>query len=79
MYVVVKTPPAPGATKAVNLTIAANDAYGAALPPVVIGFDVVGPALPPPATHIQMPINFTTTSGALYAPPVDPGSAVVTL
>ena len=79
MYVVVKTIPAAGQTKTVNLTISANDAQGNPLPPVVIPFDVEGPPPPPNATHIQVPVTFTTTSGSLYAPPADPGASTVTI
>jgi hypothetical protein len=70
--------PAGGSTT-VTVTENAVDDRGNALPPLVQTFDLSGPPLPPPATHLVLsegPINIDQSGGPKAA---DPGSATIAL
>lgn len=70
--------PAPGATKAVNVSISGNDAAGNALPVLTLGFDLQGPPLPPNATHF-VTANMAVRDKIGYPVPGDPGSPSIPL
>lgn len=65
-----------GTMAPVNVTVNALDDRGNALPAQVFNFQISGPPLPPPATHVVMyegPFPSDTTTA------VDPGSASTSL
>lgn len=70
------TPPA-GTTKTVTLTVNATNDRGDPVTPMVMLFDIPGPALPPPATHVAIKdaINVRDTIGVNM--PADPHAATV--
>lgn len=69
---------AAGTTVPVNVTVNAVDDRGNALAPQVFNFEIQGPALPPPATHVIISEGpFTVDS--TYVPPPDPGSDTISL
>lgn len=76
-YLVVKSWPGTGITKTVNVTFAAKDVNGNALPAVILPFDIVGPPVPPLATHLQVPVSASLQYDTSVAIPADPGSASV--
>lgn len=74
---VAKGTPAAGSTVTVTATITAKDDRGNALTPLVMYFDVPGPALPPPATHTVVTEGPFVRDQIGYTPPADPGTASV--
>ncbi len=67
-----------GTTAAVNVTINALDDLGNPVTPFVIPFAIIGPALPPPATHVIISEGPFGAGKGSTTPP-DPGSATITL
>ncbi len=69
---------AAGTTAAVNVTVNALDDLGNPVTPFVIPFAIIGPALPPPATHVVISEGpFGADKGSTT--PADPGSATISL
>lgn len=72
---------APPAGTMAQLTVTANtqDDTGASLPPLVIPFQIPGPPLPPPATHIVVSEGPIVRDLIGFTPPPDPGSPSIPL
>jgi hypothetical protein len=81
-YVVVSranASPAAGTIAPVNVTVATQDDTGAALPALVIAFQIAGPPLPPAATHVVVSEGPTVRDLIGFTPPNDPGSDTIPL
>lgn len=77
---VAKQPSAvPGLSQPVSVTVAAKDAAGADLPPLVIDFEIPGLPLPPNATHVSVVEGPFVRDQVGYTAPPDPGSASIPL
>ncbi len=73
----------PGAVPAgvmapVDVVVNASDDRGTPLPPQVFNFQIQGPALPPPATHVIISEGPFGVDSSYSAPP-DPGSGTIGL
>ncbi len=68
---------APGTFAPVDVTVNAIDTAGNPLAPQVFNFQIQGPALPPPATHVVISEGPITVDGSY--PTTDPGSATIPL
>jgi hypothetical protein len=71
--------PPVGTVAPVNVTVATQSDTGVELPPVVIPFQIPGPPLPPPATHIVVSEGPTVRDLIGFTPPPDPGSSSIPL
>lgn len=70
-----KGEPAAGASVTVNVTCAGVNLRGDAITPLVLDFELQGPPLPPPATHLIVVGASLSSEPA----PTDPGTDTVTL